>query len=65
MNKEKSYEYRDNVTTSCMRELWEDVPPLFHCLLMSLCTESYFRMMKVFARIRQVVLNGIAFEFCL
>lgn len=35
MNKEKSYEYRDNVTTSCMCELWEDVPPLFHCLLVA------------------------------
>lgn len=65
VNKEKSREYRDNFTTSWMCEMWEDSPPLFCCLLMLLCMKSYFWMMKVFARRRQVVMNGIAFEFCL
>lgn len=48
-----------------MCELWEDSPPLFHYLLMLLCMESYFCMMKAFVRSRQVVLNGVAFEFSL
>lgn len=65
LDKEKSHECRDNFTTSWMCELWEDSPPLFHYLLTLLCMESYFCMMKAFARSRQVVLNGVAFEFCL
>lgn len=65
VNKEKSHQYRHNFTISWMCEMWEDSPPLFCCLLMLRCMKSYFQMMKVFARSRQVVMNGIAFEFCL
>jgi len=64
MKKEKSHEYRDNFAASWMCEMWEESPPSFLPLIL-LCMKSYFEMMKVFARSRQVVMNGIAFEFCL